>query len=116
MTHNLYDLSILSEMVYGDEEFMKDLVNTFIEFAPIDTNELLEFASKKDWAETAKKAHKLKSSIRTIGIISLEELIVTIELDSKNMNNIDQINSKIDAFSSGLILVIEKLKTEPFLN
>ena len=116
MTNELYDLSILSEMVYGDEEFMKDLVNTFIEFAPIDTKELLDFASKKDWAETAKKAHKLKSSIRTIGIVSLEDLIVTIEFNSKNLNNIDQINSKIDSFSSGLILVIERLKTESFLN
>ena len=116
MTTQLYDLSILSEMVYGDQEFMKDLVNTFIEFAPIDTKELIGFAGENNWEETAKKAHKLKSSIRTIGITSLTDLIVEIEMDSKNLINVDQINSKIKQFFDGLELVIESLKNETFLN
>ena len=115
MPNVLYDLSILSEMVYGDEEFMKELVNTFIEYAPIDTQELLSFAAEKNWDETAKKAHKLKSSIRTIGVTSLSDLILEIELDAKNEKVIDQIPSKISQFEETLGRVLESLKNESFV-
>lgn len=114
MSSNLYDLSILSEMVYGDAEFMKELVDTFIEYAPIDTRELKEFAQSKDWEETAKKAHKLKSSIRTIGVTSLSDLILKIENDSKNLTETDLIEHHINEFSSILDLVLENLKSEKF--
>lgn len=114
MSTNLYDLSILSEMVYGDTEFMKELVDTFLEYAPIDTKELEEFAQKGDWEETSKKAHKLKSSIRTIGVTSLSDLILQIELDSKNLNNIDNIPVQIVQFSETLQQVLHKLSTEDF--
>ena len=78
MSKELYDLSILSDMVYGDTDFMTELVNTFIEYAPLDTEELLVFANANNWEETSKKAHKLKSSIRTVGVISLSDLILEI--------------------------------------
>ncbi len=116
MSSNLYDLSILSEMVYGDTEFMKELVDTFIEYAPIDTTELQEFAKNNNWEETSKKAHKLKSSIRTIGVTSLADLILQIELDAKNKNNIENIPVKIDEFSETLFLVLNKLGKEDFEN
>ena len=116
MEHNLYDLSILSEMVYGDTEFMQDLVNTFIEHAPADSDELANYAKEKNWEETSKKAHKLKSSIRTIGVTSLSDIIVKIEMDAKNKNNIDTICDNINRFTSILDLVVERLKNETFDN
>jgi HPt (histidine-containing phosphotransfer) domain-containing protein len=114
MSNNLYDLSILSEMVYGDTDFMKELVDTFIEFAPIDAKELSEYAKAKNWEETSKKAHKLKSSIRTIGVTSLTDLILKIEEDSKSMSQTDMIEGNIATFMNTLELVIEKLKSENF--
>lgn len=114
MEDNLYDLSILSEMVYGDTEFMKDLVNTFVEHAPIDSKELASFAYNKNWEEASKKAHKLKSSIRTVGVTSLFDLILKIEMDAKNNNNLDSICDKIDQFTSTLELVVKSLEKETF--
>ena len=101
-------------MVYGDTEFMKELVDTFIEHAPIDSDELTQFAKDKNWEETSKKAHKLKSSIRTIGVTSLSDTIIQIELDAKNSNNLDSICDNIKHFSTTLAIVIEKLKKETF--
>ena len=114
MSSSLYDLSILNEMVYGDTVFMKELINTFIEYAPIDAKELFDYAQDKNWDETSKKAHKLKSSIRTIGVISLSDLILTIENDAKNQQNLDTINDDIDRFTSTLNEVIENLEKETF--
>ncbi|MGB0806613.1 MAG: Hpt domain-containing protein [Salibacteraceae bacterium] len=114
MSKKLYDLSILSEMVYGDTDFMKELVDTFIEYAPVDTGELKEFALKQNWEETSKKAHKLKSSIRTIGVTSLSDLILEIEIDAKELKEIELINKKIDQFSQTLDLVLDQLKNEKF--
>ncbi|MFT4753524.1 MAG: HPt (histidine-containing phosphotransfer) domain-containing protein [Salibacteraceae bacterium] len=114
MANDLYDLSILSEMVYGDKEFMKELIDTFIEFAPIDTVELTTYSNDKNWEETSKKAHKLKSSIRTIGVTSLNELIIDIELNAKNETQLLEMKSKIDLFSETLDKVLESLKQEKF--
>ena len=116
MSQDLYDLSILSGMVYGDVDFMKELVDTFLEFAPQDTKELTAYALQENWEETSKKAHKLKSSIRTIGVISLSNLILKIEEDSKNRVDTDKIIYHINEFSKVLELVLAKLRTEDFLN
>ncbi len=116
MSSSLYDLSILSEMVYGDTDFMKELVDTFIEFAPVDSAEMQEFAKNDDWEETSKKAHKLKSSIRTIGVTSLSDLILEIELNSKNQKKLGEIPRQIDEFSAVLKMVLEHLATEDFEN
>ena len=115
MSKELYDLSILSDMVYGDTDFMTELVNTFIEYAPLDTEELLVFANEKNWVETSKKAHKLKSSIRTLGVTSLSDLILEIELDSKDERNTETIQPRILALKTTLGLVIESLQNEPFI-
>ena len=114
MSENLYDLSILSEMVYGDTVFMKELVDTFIEHAPADSKELGDFALVKNWEETSKKAHKLKSSIRTIGVTSLSDIISRIEMDAKNQNNLDSIQNKIEKFNITLNLVVSQLRKETF--
>ena len=116
MASNLYDLSILSEMVYGDTSFMKELVDTFLEFAPQDTSELEEFAKNGEWEETSKKAHKLKSSIRTIGVTSLSDLILEIELHAKNRENLDLIPERINEFSNTLQMVLNQLEKEDFTN
>lgn len=115
MSKVLYDLSILEEMVYGDKEFMRELVHTFIEYAPIDAQELRDFAEIKNWEETSKKAHKLKSSIRTIGVTSLSKVILSIEENTKNQTHLDTISTNIESFSKTLTEVIEKLKHEPFI-
>lgn len=115
MPNELYDLSILSEMVYDDKEFMKELVSTFIEYAPLDAAELNEFAKSQNWEETAKKAHKLKSSIRTIGVTSLTSLILEIEQEAKGQPDPTAICSKISQFLNTLTLVLESLKKEPFI-
>ena len=116
MSSSLYDLSVLEEMVYGDTVFMKELIDTFIEYAPIDSKELCDFAQEKNWDETSKKAHKLKSSIRTIGVISLTDLILSIENDAKNQQNLDTIHLDIDRFATTLEEVIVNLKKESFKN
>lgn len=114
MSKTLYDLSILKEMVYGDTEFMKELIDTFVEYAPQDALEMTEFSKSGNWDDTSKKAHKLKSSIRTIGVTSLSDLILTIETDAKNEVNLDDISNKISEFNSTLEDVIESLQNETF--
>ena len=114
MSNNLYDLSILSEMVYGDTEFMKELIDTFIEFAPIDTSKLIKAANNTNWEEASKVAHKLKSSITTIGVTSLSDLIIEIEFDAKNKIQTNLINNKVNQFSETLNQVINCLKKEDF--
>jgi HPt (histidine-containing phosphotransfer) domain-containing protein len=116
MSNDLYDLSILSEMVYDDTDFMRELVSTFIEHAPIDAAELQAFANEENWSDTSKKAHKLKSSIRTIGITSLMDLILEIEEDAKDEIKLDQISEKISRLMNTLELVLVALKNEPFIS
>lgn len=112
MSEKLYDLSILSEMVNGDVEFMQELINTFIDIAPIDAQELQEYSDAENWEETSKKAHKLKSSIRTLGVVSLMDLILKIEVDARNQVAKDIIQGDISLFVQTLNKVLSNLQEE----
>ncbi len=114
MSNKLYDLSILYDYVSGDKDFMRELIHIFIETAPRDTKLLNDTCKSSDYDSAVQLAHKLKSSIRTIGITSLTDLIYEIEMDARNRVDINTICDKISRFNETLLEVIKLLKEEGF--
>ena len=99
-SEQLYNLSLVNDLAEGNTDFVKSLVQIFIDTIPPTSKEMLACIEKAEWEQAGKLAHKLKSTIDTMQIVSIKEDIRFIELNGKNRINTDQIPTianKVDA-------------------
>jgi HPt (histidine-containing phosphotransfer) domain-containing protein len=80
----LYDLTMIRSVSGGDEAFIKKMILLFIETVPQNVKELVDATTSKNWEQVAKMAHKLKSTIDSMGIRSLHSQIRSVEQQAKN--------------------------------
>ncbi|MEP6727756.1 MAG: ATP-binding protein [Bacteroidota bacterium] len=85
----LYDLSMVRSVSGGDETFIKKMVQLFIETVPPGLTDLHEAHKAQDWQRMGKIAHKLKSTIDSIGIVTLKDDIRLIESNGKHEKDTD---------------------------
>lgn len=115
MGERLYDLSILSQLVMGDKEFMKELINTFIATAPQDAENMRSAVQNESHEDVRSIAHKLKSSVRTMGMHALEPEVLSLEKMGKEKVDFDTVRVKFKKFQLLLEHTIEQLKKEDIL-
>ncbi len=68
----------------GDAAFIKKMILLFIETVPQNVQELVDATGQKNWEQVSKMAHKLKSTIDSMGIRSLHDQIRAVESNAKN--------------------------------
>ncbi len=88
------DLTYLKETL-RDSGIIKKTIKKFIETTPKLLNQLDESLEKRDYVALSKYAHKLKSSIDTLGINSLKQVIRSIEQKSKNYIYLDVLPEEV---------------------
>lgn len=84
----LYDLSTIKAVSGGDKEFVKRMVQLFIETVPANVQELNVYMNSENWDMVSKMAHKLKSTLDSMGIHSLKQEIRMIEANAKKMKTL----------------------------
>lgn len=104
------DFSYLREISDGDEEFIKEMIETFAEETPKDLKQITELAKQKDWQSVAKTAHKLKSSIKMFGFSQLRDQAFDIEQSGKNLVDTDSLDTKVKDFVSNCETALNELK------
>jgi len=109
---DLYDLETLRRSTGGDEQFMKHMIQLFIDQAPKQLAEMQEAVHDQDWLRLGATAHKIKSSIRGMGIHSLVDEALSLEQDGKNQQNLETVTERIALFEAKLIVTIEFLSKE----
>ena len=80
-------------------EFIKSLAAIFIKTSPYDSGEMLEATNTGDWQKVSKYAHKLKSTVDSMNIVSIKSDIRILELDAKHKTNTEalpQLAIKVD--------------------
>ncbi|MBC3538131.1 response regulator [Rufibacter sediminis] len=85
------DLTYLENFANGSAEFMRDILQLFIDQTPRLVKDLTTAVSQANWAETRTLAHKIKPSIALVGIQELEELNETIEQSALHHTNTEQL-------------------------
>ena len=79
----LYDLSGLQDIHQDDDTFIRIIKDAFINHTPSDATKMLNACHAEDWAQVSFLAHKLKSSIDILKIISIKDDIRIIESNAK---------------------------------
>lgn len=108
----LYDLSMVREISRGNDEFVLKMVQLFINTMQAEMEELKKYLSEKNWVAIGGIAHKIKSSIDTMGIILLKEDIRKLETYGKEQLNLDEVPILIQKIITVLSKVIQALKVE----
>jgi CheY-like chemotaxis protein/HPt (histidine-containing phosphotransfer) domain-containing protein len=80
----LYDLTLVNQLTGSNRDFIKDLAKVFIDTIPANAQQIQDACEKKDWVTMSKVAHKIKSTIDTMMILSIKEDIRSIEINGKN--------------------------------
>lgn len=109
-----YNLSELKSLVFDDMDFLKQIVDVFINQMPVDCAELKNATIHQQWKEVSLKAHKIKSSVKTIGIHDIYDDILQIESNSQAGVKLDAIPQQVDDFIAKVNLIISDLKQESF--
>jgi CheY-like chemotaxis protein len=108
----LYDLSMVRSVSGGDEHFIKKMVALFIETVPPNVAELNKAMKNEDWDQVAKMAHKLKSTVDSMGIKSLKTDIRTVEANAKIKESLQAIPVLVYKIETIINSCIEQLQAD----
>ena len=100
----LYDLTMIHGLSGGDESFIRQMVDLFIETMPASTKELEVNLEQQQWEAMGKLAHKLKSTTGSMGMDSIKDEVRAVEQNCKKSENLDQ----TPALVKKVILVINQ--------
>lgn len=110
--HQYIDLQYLKSMSNGSPEFIKDMINIFLEETPLMLNQMNEYMQAKDLEGVRKAVHKMKASMDLMGIKSIREDIINIEQSVKNKTKLDLLPNMVEKVEDDCLKALEELKTE----
>jgi len=111
----VYDETKIKALAKGDKAFIKKLSEIFTRTAPQIFKALQTAVAEKNWQQAGKEAHKLKSSINSLGINSGKQLIEDIEQRCKTKKQLSTVATLCNKFKVVLDKSIEQL-TNNFLS
>jgi len=79
----LYDLSYLKKVSNDNEEFIREMVQTFIQTIPDSLDQLEDSVRQSDWLRTSRLVHQIKPSLTLMGIHALKDTAVILEEEFK---------------------------------
>jgi PAS domain S-box-containing protein len=110
--NKLYDLSMVQSVSGGDEGFIKKMVALFIETVPQNLDELIKAVQSENWDQVGKTAHKLKSTVDSMGIKSIRQEIRSVEANAKAKTQLEEIPTLVEKIGSVIHECIGQLQAE----
>lgn len=112
MAEKHYNLDYLQSISGGDEDFVKDMLMTFITNVPEELAKLKNLLAEKNWQKVGENAHKFASSLLLLKLEHLKDIATQIEEYGLENKNIDQIPILLTSLESGCFELIEELKRD----
>lgn len=107
-----YNLDYLHSISGGDQEFVIDMIRTFIVDAPAEIQKIKGLVIDKNWQKVGEEAHKFASSLLFLGLGKLKLVAIAIEESGINKRDTDKINGLLDQLETGCNQIIAELKRD----
>jgi PAS domain S-box-containing protein len=78
------DLSYLRKVTSNNDEFMQDMIRTFLQSMPKSIDEIRMHARAKDWQNLGRAIHKIKPSLTMMGLAKTREIAADIEANANS--------------------------------
>lgn len=111
MSDKVYDLTQLSELAGGSQEFIDSMVETFLEHTPSQLAELINSYKSGDLTAMGGLAHKIKPNIDLFGIDTLKDVIRSVERKGKEAQMDSELQGEIELIEKVLNTAFEQLKS-----
>ena len=105
------DFTYLNNLVMGDNEFKKKIINMFIDKTPAIIKNIQDSYQNRDFASVKSISHKFKSSIDFVGSKDLALKMVDLEKNAEN-ENLDLVEKGIQDVEKLCNEVYSELKIE----
>ena len=108
----LYNLSVIESMGIRDASFLQSMVNLYIRSIPQELEDLNKAYELRDSNKISFAAHKLKQTINSLSIVSLQDLIPLFE-NGKIKNNLQdtELKDSLETINQVLVKVVTQMKT-----
>lgn len=108
----LYNLAMVYSIAGGDESFVKRMLQLFLDTMPVSLQELQRETDQQNWTQVGKLAHKMKSTIDSMGITSLKDTIRQIEQSGKKGEHTEQLPAQVGLVASIMNACIAQVKKD----
>ena len=112
MVQRLYNLKKLDEIAQGNQEFIRDMLVTFVQNVTTDIGGIHSFKTINNWTAIAETAHKLASNFAYLGAGSLHALAIDIEKSVLNDHNFTDVAEKTERLCNEGIFLVSQLKKD----
>ena len=112
MEEKHYNLDYLNSISGGDQDFIKDMLETFISNVPEDLKKIRGLMVAENWQKVGEDAHKFASSLLFLGLDNLKSIATNIEESGLNRKNIQNIPIMLDELENGCNALILELKRD----
>jgi signal transduction histidine kinase/ActR/RegA family two-component response regulator len=106
------DLSTLHERAEGDNGYVKDIVESYIQEMPAYVDEMKTFLEEQQLNAIGPQAHKMKSPARLLGAFELNLQLEFIERNIQLQGLTEQMISKVKQMNGLCLQTVEALKEE----
>ncbi|RYG03351.1 MAG: response regulator [Chitinophagaceae bacterium] len=107
----IYNLAMVEAISGGDKDFVVRMVQLFLDTMPESLNEMKACIQYERWDALGKLAHKMKSTIDSMGIVDLKQVIRLIEANGKSGSN-EQTPALVDQVLSVMQTCMDQVRRD----
>lgn len=105
-----YNLDYLKRVSGNNEEFIREMIQTFVSSLPQTTEGMTEAVSVKDWDRLSRLAHQVKPSFTLMGLDRLRDKVALIEEYSKTRTDLHTLPQKVAEFMQFCQSAVDELR------
>lgn len=107
-----YDLAYLRSVSDNNEDFLQEMLQTFVQTIPPVLNGMTESLREQDWKKLSRLAHQIKPSFGLMGMDTLRKTVFYIEETAEKRDDLATLTQVTQGFVEDCQLVIEDLRKE----
>lgn len=111
-TNKATDLSLLYEHASGDIAYIKEMIVIYCTNMPIYLEDYNIFFKQRNWGELSQNAHKMRSPTTLFGAVELNQILIEIEIRSKEAIDLDLMKNLSLKMNTLFALTLKELKVE----
>jgi PAS domain S-box-containing protein len=104
-----YNLDYLKHVSGNNEEFIREMIQTFVTSLPQTTEEMTSAVSKQDWDTLSRLAHQIKPSFTLMGLDRLRDKVAQIEEYSRTRTELHALPDRVAEFMQYCHSAVEEL-------
>ncbi|MBO9566596.1 MAG: response regulator [Niastella sp.] len=108
----LYNLTMIYGIAGGDENFVRRMLKLFLDTMPDTLVEIQQNTAMQNWTLVSKLAHKMKSTIDSMGITSLKDIIRQIEQNGKKGEQTELLTAQVSLVETVMRECIAQVKKD----